>query len=95
MRMYFELLVATDLEYFEGELLPTNIKTVFDLNKRERDLKMGVRMSRIIGQSRWTFSARPDFEQRFRRSAGINQGIWLRVRKEGKGRLAGVSSGGR
>lgn len=57
MRMYFELLVATDLEYFEEELLPTNVKTVFDLNKRERDLKMGVKMSRIIGQSRWTFSA--------------------------------------
>lgn len=45
---------------------------------------MGVRMSRIIGQSRWTFSARPDFEQRFRRRAGINQGIWLRVRKEAR-----------
>lgn len=52
VRIYFELLVATDLKYFEEALLPTNVKTVFDLNKRESDLKMGVRMNRITEQSR-------------------------------------------
>ena len=37
------MFVASDLEYFEEVLLPTNIKTVFDFNKRERDLKVSVR----------------------------------------------------
>lgn len=46
------MFVATDLEYLEEVLLSTNIKTVFDFNKREKDLKVDVRSKQDVRSKR-------------------------------------------